>query len=171
MSPELEVRIIEKTVLSTDLAARAVTSTSPITFKAPEAVMQSIGITARRSSARVGNIVRLVPSTYPFHLNWLPPQKMDIETLRGEVLYRQSPRYLELEKDDEQPVWIWVATRGQDHPARILLNVDPPVSWALDMKEGKIDIDIQFIPVEKDPRRFRLEAKSWDGLSLVGRTS
>jgi hypothetical protein len=165
--PKLEVKVLDRAVLPTDLAARAVESLSVLSFKAPEAMIQSISIIVRRSSARVGASLRFPPLNFPTHLNWNAPYKMDVESLRGESLVRQSPRYLELEKDDETVVWIWAASRGQDQPARVTFNVDPPVTFTLEEMPKEIDIDIQFIPIEKESRRFRLFAGSWDNLHLV----
>lgn len=175
MRPKLEVRIIERTELSTDLAARAVYSLGfpprhiePIAAKNPRAMMQSIGIAARKSSVKIGARVWLRPSTYPMHLNWESPQEMSVKAWEGQAVMR--PQYLELEADDEYPVWIWAASVVEGQSPWIFINVKPVLRYELDKITNKeLHLDIQFLPIEKKPRKFRLIVDSWDSLQLVER--
>jgi len=107
-------------------------------------------------------------NTEPTHLSWSVPQRsLDVTT--GHVTIVQSPRYLRLVKDDELPLWIWCAFRTRPGTEGLLLNMDPPRFFKLqDVKEPKhIDIDIQFVPVDKKPRKYQLNVKSWDELGLT----
>lgn len=136
----------------------------------PEVNIQSIMVKALNNTIDDLGAKASFDNTEPTHLSW-GMTRSTLDTATGREIISQSPRYVKLVKGDEVPVWIWCAWRikgGQKGMEQLLLNMDPPRQFRLrDMKEPKlIDIDIEFTPVDDKPRKFTLNAKSWDDLGL-----
>ena len=172
-SPRLEVRISKATTLSPDNVATYFLPRPD--GKIPQMRMQSLILTARRSAIeRLGNEV--IPrdgngEEYPMHLKWAQYER-SVDSITGRLMVRDSPRYITIEKDDHHVVWMWRATRYDGEDEILTLNIDPPLSVKLkDAKMEFLDLDIRFLPVEKEPHKFRLKVKSWDELDLTERTS
>jgi hypothetical protein len=180
-SPKLEVKIAKATTLSPDVIKSGFNPRSD--GKLPEVKLQSLILTARRSSIeRLGNKVLLrsqvvkgvhypYEQEYPMHLKWASYDRT-VDSLTGRMIIREPPPHIVLEKDEPHVVWIWNAKRfeGEYDDATFEVNIDPTLS--IKLKEAKVDaieFDIQFLPVEKNMRKFRLNVKSWDELSLTER--
>jgi hypothetical protein len=140
----------------------------PIPANAEEVLLQMLMLKVRNRSVKLGTKVRL-DGTEPCELNWNMP-KRTLYTKTGEVTIEPSARYVEILEDDEVPVLIWVAWKLTEQEVVMHLNTNLPVEFRLgELKEPFVDMDIQFIPIDKKSRRFRLNLKSWDEFNLVER--
>jgi hypothetical protein len=112
----------------------------------------------------------------PYRMRWKMPEtvpetykRMDTEFTRGR--YTQSPRHIHVIKDEEIFLFVWFAyRRGQDE--KLTLNTDPLLTQKLaEVKKPFIDVEIQFVPVDKKPRKYQLCVNSWDELGLIERAA
>jgi hypothetical protein len=110
----------------------------------------------------------------PYHMRWEMPETVpetyksgNRDFIRGR--YIESPRHIPVIKDEKLPLFVWYAyRRGQDE--KLTLNTTPLLTQRLaEVKKPFIDVEIQFVPVDKKPRKYQLCVNSWDELSLTER--
>jgi hypothetical protein len=138
---------------------------------------QGLMVKAERVTIR-----NLVPKAWldgegPYLLSWARPQKT-YELPTKKLTLTPSPKDIDLIPEEEAQLPIWYATTPiptgpeKDASVEVTLNTDPIIRFQLNrLKEPYIDIKLQFIAenyTDKKARKFRLNAKSWDGLCLTG---
>jgi hypothetical protein len=116
----------------------------------------------------------------PTYLLWSTTQKV-LEPRTGRVTITEAPKFLNFVPEQQESLTVWMAWR-QESKEYLVLHTDvyptPNESLGgLDVEKlsrelGRINIDIQFIGknyTDPNPRRFRLNVKSFDELNLTER--
>ncbi len=79
--------------------------------------------------------------------------------------------YIPLVKEAQIPLLVWFAYRRNDRiTEKLALNTDPPLTQNVGIPNKPfIDLDIQFVPMDKERRKYRLNVRSWGDLNLTER--
>jgi hypothetical protein len=103
----------------------------------------------------------------PTYFYWAVPQTVVRPDYIG--LGRPSEKF-SFVKEEEHTMPVWIGVRGADK-IRLLLNTTRGLQdIPIDMTEGYIDLEIQFVGIgyaDKKRRKYRLNTASWNDLNLT----
>jgi hypothetical protein len=141
---------------------------------APEIIMQSLALTAKNYGVpRLGAMMWL-DGVGPYHMRWKMPQTVpetfkigDSQFTRGR--YVESPRHIRIVKDEKIFLCVWFAYRRRE-VEKFTLNTEPLLTHNFgEFGRDSVDMEIQFAPIDKKPRKYQLCVKSWNELDLTER--
>lgn len=147
-------------------------SKTPPNLFVEETISQFFNVIARNDSIHKLRVKTKLDGEGPFYFSWARPHTaLDLATRRATII--ASPTHIDLVRDEEVLLGIWMASRSAGQDPWVALNTDPVISRKLlDFKVPYIDLDIQFIAenyTDEKLHLYRLITRSWDEPTLTER--